>query len=395
MALTAALALLTLYAGLRWLGILPRPYSDYRALVLLSYVPAFLIVAVFVVVVNGNGREERVVRHALIQANLYTAASFTLALMVEAIIAHGYWVIPTLTAGIWIVLHLSIRYGSAAVTFAIISVQTVIAVASASLLTRLQASNDAVGIGTIALVIPIGILLYLRQVQQRREALETASIRQARFIAQVGHDLGQPLNATRLLVASLNETPLSTDQRAILNRIGQSVDDTDGLFRSMLDVSMLDSDCISVNDDCIELGPLLAGLAVGNREAAKRADVVVRVVRSSHIIRSDRQLLGTMLQNLISNAIRHAPGSTVLLGVRVRNGKLSVEVHDTGPGITSDVIPHVFDEFYRSSPRTSGAGLGLSIVQRLAGVLGLEVNLLSRPSRGTTASITGLKLEPH
>jgi signal transduction histidine kinase len=399
-ALTTALALLVLYTGLRWLGIVPRPYSDYRALVLLSYVPAFLIAAAVVIIVNGKGREGRAVRHALVQANLYTAASFTLALMAESIIAHDYWVIPSLTAGIWLVLHLSIRFGSVAVTLAIIGVQAVIGVASAPLLSRMQASNYAVEFGTVALVIPICILLYLWRVDQRRESLETTSIRQARFIAHVGHDLGQPLNATRLLVGALNETPLSADQRAILQRIGQSVDDTDSLFRSMLDVSMLDvsmldSDSISVSDDRIELGALLGGLANENAAAAKHAGVTLRVVQSRHIIRSDRVLFGTMIQNLISNAMQHAPGSRVLLGVRMRSGQLSIEVHDTGPGIPSDDLPNVFDEFYQGSPDRAGAGLGLSIVQRLAGILGAEVNLASRLGKGTSASITGLKLEPH
>jgi signal transduction histidine kinase len=394
-ALTTALVLLALYVGLRCFGILPRPYSDYRALVLLSYVPAFLIAAAVVVVENGKGGEGRAVRHALVQANLFTAASFTLALMGEAVIAHGYWVIPSLTCGIWLVLHLSIRFGSAFVTLAIIVVQTIIAVASVPVLLRIQTSNDAVSIGTVALIIPICILFYLRRVERRREALETVNIRQARFIAQVGHDLGQPLNATRLLIASLNETSLSVDQRTMLDRIGQSVDDTDGLFRSMLDVSMLDSDSISVRNDRIELGGLISGLAYENAAAANRAGVTFRVVRSRYIIRSDRLLLGTMIQNLISNAIRHAPGSNVLLGVRSRNGQFSIEVHDTGPGIQPDVLPHVFDEFYQGSPDRAGAGLGLSIVHRLAGMLGVDVKLASRPGRGTVASITGLKLEPH
>jgi signal transduction histidine kinase len=394
-ALTTALALVGLYVGLRWLGIVQRSYSDYRALVLLSYVPAFLIVAAVVVVANGSRREAQTVRDALMQANLFTAALFILALMAEAIIAQGYWVIPSLTAAIWLVLHLSIRYGSVAVTLAIVSVQTIIALASAPLLTRIHVSNYAVNVGTVALVIPICILLYVRRVEQRREALEIASIRQARFIAHVGHDLGQPLNATRLLVASLNGTPLSVDQRAILERIGQSVDDTDGLFRSMLDVSMLDSDSLAASDDRIELGPLLGGLAMENAEAARRACVTLRAVQSSHVVRNDRLLLATMIQNLISNAIRHAPGSKVLLGSRVRNGRLSIEVHDAGPGISSDAMPHVFDEFYKGSPDASGAGLGLSIVQRLAGILGIEVKLASRSGRGTIASIAGLKLEPR
>ena len=393
--LTTALVLLTSYLGLRWAGILPKPYSDYRTLVLLSYVPAFLVAAAVVVIVNGNRRDPHIIRNALAQANLFTAASFISVLIIEAFVARGYWVIPTLTAGIWLLLHLSIRFGSAAVTVSIIGVQTVIALASAPLLSRIQASNYAVDIGTVALVIPICILLYLRNVEQQREALEIASIRQSRFIAHVGHDLGQPLNATRLLVAALNETSLTVEQRLIVARIGQSVDETSGLFRSILDISMLDSNSVSARADRIEIGAFLIGLAIDNADAAKRAGVLLRVIRSSRTIRSDHALLGTMVQNLLSNAICHAPGSRVLLGARVRNGLLSIEVHDDGPGISSDAMPHVFDEFYRRSPNSLGAGLGLSIVQRLAGILGARVTLGSRLGKGTSASIAGLKIETH
>ncbi len=394
-ALTTALAFAVLYAGLRWLGVLYQPFSDYRSFVLLSYVPAFLIVAAVVAVANQAIPGRRPTRQSFVQANFYTALSFLLVLMAEAILARGYWIIPSLTIGIWLVLHLSLRFGSAMMTAAIICVQTAIGIASAHVLTHMEMANHAVEIGTVALIIPIFILLYLRSVERQRELLETASIRQARFIAHVGHDLGQPLNATRLLVASLNETPLSTEQHSILRRISESVDDTTGLFRSMLDVSMLDSDSVAVNADRIEIGALLDGLAMENAEAARRASVTLRAVKSSYIVRSDRPLLATMIQNLISNAIRHAPGSKVLLGARVRNGQLSIEVHDTGPGIPSVAMPHVFDEFYRGSPDVSGAGLGLSIVQRLARVLGVEVKLASRPGSGTSASITSLKIETH
>ena len=158
---------------------------------------------------------------------------------------------------------------------------------------------------------------------------------------------------------------------------------------------MLDSNSVSARADRIEIGAFLIGLAIDNADAAKRAGVLLRVIRSSRTIRSDHALLGTMVQNLLSNAIRHAPGSRVLLGARVRHGLLSIEVHDDGPGISSDAMPHMFDEFYRGSPNLSGAGLGLSIVQRLAGILGARVTLGSRPGKGTSASIAGLKIETH
>ena len=160
-------------------------------------------------------------------------------------------------------------------------------------------------------------------------------------------------------------------------RLGQSINDTADFFRSILDVSMVDSNGVSVSSDRIEMSAVLSGLAAENIEAATRADVKLRVLRSKRIIRSDRVLLETTIQNLLSNAIRQAPGSRGLLGVRMRKGQLAVGIHDSGPGITSDVIPHIFEEFYRGSEDSTGAGLGLSIVQRVAGILSVDVKLKS------------------
>jgi signal transduction histidine kinase len=393
--LLAVSMLWALYVSLRWLGMMPRAISDYRALVLLSYMPAFLIIAAAVVIMGGTRQNRLTVRQSIIHANFFTALSFTLVLIAEAILTGGYWAIPFWTVAIWLLLDLSIRYGSVAVTAAIIVVQVGIALTNASLLTSIKASNYAVTIGTLALAVPISILLYLRAVERQREALEIASIRQSRFIAHVGHDLGQPLNATRLLAASLGATPLSTEQRAIVDGIEQSLDDTSGLFRSILDVSMLDSDTVSVRKDRIEIGQLLGDMIAENEEAAYRAGVTIRFVRSSCIVVSDRTLLATIIQNLIRNVIRHAPGCKALLGVRRRNGHLSIEVHDLGPGIPDEHLPLIFDEFYRGSRSEPGAGLGLSIAQRLAKILGTAVRLASRLGRGTTASIDGLRLESH
>jgi signal transduction histidine kinase len=394
-ALGAVISLILVYAGLRATGSFPRAFSDYRALVLLSYVPAFLIAGAVIIATVRGRHMSSTLRQSLVQANFLTALSFVLISMAEAWLAGGYWAIPVWTLAIWLVLHLAISLGSAAITAAIIAVQTVIAMTGPHRLSSMGASNDAVMIGTVALAIPICLLLYLRRVERQREALEIASIRQSRFVAHVGHDLGQPLNATRLLAASLGATRLSTEQRAMVDAIEQSLDDTSGLFRSILDVSMLDSDSISIRNDRIGIGQLLSDLIAENEEAARKAGVSIHCVRSNYVIMSDRALLATVIQNLIANVIRHSPGCKALLGVRRRNGKLSIEVHDLGPGIAGEHLPRLFDEFYRGSPNALGAGLGLSIAQRLASILGADIRLASRFGRGTSASIDGLKLEHH
>jgi len=95
---------------------------------------------------------------------------------------------------------------------------------------------------------------------------------------------------------------------------------------------------------------------------------------SSAVIESDIILAVQILRNLVSNALRYTPAGSVLVGCRHRQGKLLIEVHDTGIGIPEDQRAKIFDEFYQvNNPerdRQQGLGLGLSIVDRAARLLG-------------------------
>ncbi|MEM9053797.1 MAG: ATP-binding protein, partial [Pseudomonadota bacterium] len=104
-----------------------------------------------------------------------------------------------------------------------------------------------------------------------------------------------------------------------------------------------------------------------------------------------------MLQNLISNAIRHTEGGTVLVGCRRREGQVSIDVVDNGAGIPVSDQARVFAEFTRldsvrmGSGSSPGLGLGLSIVKRVASQLGLTVHLSSTPKRGSVFSVRGFR----
>jgi two-component system OmpR family sensor kinase len=89
--------------------------------------------------------------------------------------------------------------------------------------------------------------------------------------------------------------------------------------------------------------------------------------------------VGTVIKNLVSNAVRYTPdGGTIDLSTRVQNGMVDVEVTDTGPGIDETLLPRVFDRFFRANTDIEGSGLGLSIVKAIVTRYGGTVTLRNR-----------------
>jgi CheY-like chemotaxis protein len=114
-------------------------------------------------------------------------------------------------------------------------------------------------------------------------------------------------------------------------------------------------------------------------------------VPSSAVVRSDRRLLRRMLQNLVSNAIKYTPSGRVIVGCRRQGKELRIDVYDTGVGIPENRHRDIFQEFHRldhGAKIARGLGLGLSIVERVARVIGSEVSVWSELGRGSQFSVT-------
>jgi signal transduction histidine kinase len=95
-----------------------------------------------------------------------------------------------------------------------------------------------------------------------------------------------------------------------------------------------------------------------------------------------------VLSNLLSNALRYTPrGGTVRVGATAANGHVRLVVRDSGPGIAADLLPHVFDRFYKSE-ESHGAGLGLAIAKSLVVAHGGQIEATSAPGQGTEMRIT-------
>jgi signal transduction histidine kinase len=219
---------------------------------------------------------------------------------------------------------------------------------------------------------------------------DEANISKTRFLAAASHDILQPLNAARLYVTSLVERQGSGEDGRLVSNIDASLDAVEEILGALLDISRLDTGAMKPEVGSFRLDEMMRQLEVEFAPLAREKGLGLAFVLSDVTVRSDRRLLRRLLQNLISNAIKYTPQGRVLVGCRKRNGNVRIEVHDSGLGIPESQTRAIFREFHRlqdGAKVARGLGLGLSIVERIARVLGLTVQLQSEAGRGSTFSV--------
>lgn len=228
------------------------------------------------------------------------------------------------------------------------------------------------------------------------EQSEQANVAKTRFLAQANHDLRQPIHAIGLLTESLRAQPLTDEALDTLEIIDLSVESLARLFKSLMNISALDSGGIRPENTEFAVTDVMTQVARQALPEASQNNCTLMVVPSSFRIRTDQALLSSILQNLVFNAVKYAPGSRILIGVRQKRESLSIHVLDQGPGVARQFQDKIFTEFFRGNPhgpgRVEGLGLGLSIVQRTAELLKLDIDFKSEEGRGTHVTVAGLEL---
>ncbi|MGB7034317.1 MAG: NahK/ErcS family hybrid sensor histidine kinase/response regulator [Xanthobacteraceae bacterium] len=219
---------------------------------------------------------------------------------------------------------------------------------------------------------------------------DEANVSKTRFVAAASHDILQPLNAARLYVTSLIERQRAGEDADLVQNIEASLEAVEEIFTALLDISRLDSGAMKPEIAEFRIDELLHRLEVEFAPMAREKGLDLTVVPCAQNVRSDRRLLRRLLQNLMSNAIKYTPDGRVLVGCRRRGERLFIEVYDTGIGIPQAKRRAVFKEFRRldqGARVARGVGLGLSIVERIARVLGCAVTLRSNVGRGSRFAI--------
>lgn len=222
--------------------------------------------------------------------------------------------------------------------------------------------------------------------------LELANLAKSRFLAAASHDLRQPLHALNLFLDQLRDARNPADRRELLARTDTAVTSMNELFDALLDISKLDAGVLAPSISDFPIGRLLRRIETTFLVAARDKGLRLRMVASAAWVRSDFILLERVLLNLVSNALRYTERGGIVIGCRRCNGRLRIDVCDSGIGIPEDQRRSIFGEFYQlgggGQDRAGGLGLGLAIVDRLCGLLDHPVELSSRMGRGSRFSVS-------
>jgi signal transduction histidine kinase/CheY-like chemotaxis protein len=259
----------------------------------------------------------------------------------------------------------------------------------------------AIFLAAAVLVVGVGVLLR-RSLDQlaasetmaraAKAEAERTNLAKSKFLAAASHDLRQPVQSLTLFMDLLKRRHGGTDDARLLNNMEAALEVLGTLLNSLLDVSKLDAGLIQAKVELMAVSPLLARLAAEYRPRVEAAGLRLRVSPCRAIVRTDPVLLERMLRNLLENSLKYTKRGGILLGCRRCDGRLRIEVVDTGIGIAPDKLEEVFEEFYQTNnearDRAKGLGLGLAVVRRLGRLLDHPVEVRSAPGRGSCFAIS-------
>jgi signal transduction histidine kinase len=235
------------------------------------------------------------------------------------------------------------------------------------------------------------------RLQESIEIVRRDRDRSREFLADVSHELRTPIAAlltfNELLQDSADEDPIT--RKEFLESSHQQIERLDWLAANLLELSKLDSGLVALDlrpDDLravVESAVHAAEAGARRKGVSLTAELPPQPVRQRH----DPQRLGQVLSNLIGNAVKFTPsGGSVNVSLRGTRAGAAIVVSDTGVGIDTSELPHVFDRFYRGSRanevRASGSGLGLSIARSIVEMHGGRIAIASSLGRGTQVEVT-------
>jgi len=243
----------------------------------------------------------------------------------------------------------------------------------------------------------VGQLLENRRMARRIASLEAArelARMQDEFVSTVSHELRTPLGFIKGYTTTLLRQDAEWDTATrieFLRIIDEEADRLRELIDNLLDSSRLESGAIGMTREATRIAPLLRSVA--ERAQAAYPEMALRVVAPDGlpILEIDSTRIAQVLDNLLSNAAKYAPGAPVELRARREGEAMLIEVEDRGPGIAAEHMSQMFQRFYRvpETQRTvRGTGLGLYICRKIVESHGGQIGVDSQPGQGTRFHFT-------
>ena len=233
-----------------------------------------------------------------------------------------------------------------------------------------------------------------RSFNEMADRLTESRAREQQFLMSVGHDLRTPLTTIGGYAEVLEDPP---DDREELRRISSVLSAETGRLRRLVEdlmlLARLEAHEFMLEPEPVDVAAHLTELTDAFRPRADSARVRLDVdIEPTGLAEIDPDRLAQIAGNLLENALRYTPeAGWVRLEARRANGRVELQVLDSGPGIDPSDLPHAFETFYVARRyrrlRPEGSGLGLSIVKQLAEAMGGEVGVSSEAGEGTAISV--------
>jgi signal transduction histidine kinase len=231
---------------------------------------------------------------------------------------------------------------------------------------------------------------------QLAERAQAANLAKSAFLATLSHELRTPVAALVGYGELLSDDvagELNSAQRDLVERMRSVTDHLSAIIDQLLSFSSIEGGREVVRPSTVAVGDLLAATAIAVDPLARRKglQVVLDLSASPEEIESDFDKVRRILVSLAENAVKFTDSGQVTLAASQESEMVRFDVRDTGPGIPKDAYRRIFEPFAQLEPgltrRHGGTGLGLFIAQRLSGLLGGCVQVVSEPGLGSTFTL--------
>ena len=206
-----------------------------------------------------------------------------------------------------------------------------------------------------------------RTFDRMADRIQTLVDAEHRLLLDISHELRSPLARLRVAVELARS---GDDREGAINRIEKEAERLNGLVTGLLQVTRAEGDPGALRREPVRLDQLLEEIVADSSLEARARGCDVRLVEAQPaIVEGDAELLRRAVENVMRNAVLHAPqGTAVEATLDTGNGKAAVRIRDYGPGVPEEALPRLFDAFYRvetdRNRASGGVGLGLSIARR-------------------------------
>jgi signal transduction histidine kinase len=207
------------------------------------------------------------------------------------------------------------------------------------------------------------------------------------FVSTISHELRTPLGFIKGYSTSLLREDTSWDeetQKEFLTIIDEEADRLSLLIENVLESARLQSKTLPLRFQPLRLDAVLRDVSARIRSRYKELDVSLDL-QSSTTIHADGVRIAQVFENLFTNAVKYAPGSAIIVGLKQVGHLLIVTFTDRGPGIPAESLPLIFERFYRvRTENATGTGLGLYICKQIIEAHRGKIWAESNPGQGTT-----------